>query len=68
MIAQIRSDLTATSIVLLAANRASLPPELLLLADTVVEDGPGFTELGAAIVGGSSATATAARSSESEPR
>jgi CheY-like chemotaxis protein len=55
VIAQIRRVSPPTSIVLLAASRASLAPELLLLADTVVEDGPGFTELGAAIVGGSSA-------------
>mgnify|MGYP003693692375 CR=1 FL=1 len=52
VIAQIRRVSPPTSIVLLAASRASLAPELLLLADTVVEDGPGFTELGAAIVGG----------------
>jgi CheY-like chemotaxis protein len=51
VIAQIRRTSPRTSIVLLAANRESLPPELILLADTVVEDGPGLTELGVALGG-----------------
>ena len=55
VIAQIRRTSPRTSIVLLAANRESLPPELILLADTVVEDGPGLTELGAAVAGPSGA-------------
>ena len=48
VIAQIRRVSARTSVVLLAASREALAPELLLLADTVVEDGPGLTELGAA--------------------
>ena len=59
VIAQIRRISPRTSIVLLAANRASLPPELLLLADTVVEDGPGLTELATAVAGPVTATAAA---------
>jgi cell division septation protein DedD len=51
VIAQIRRTSPRTSIVLLAANRESLPPGLILLADTVVEDGPGLTELGVALGG-----------------
>ena len=51
VIAQIRRVSARTSVVLLAANREALPPELLLLADTVVEDGPGLTELAAAFAG-----------------
>ncbi len=56
VIAQIRRISARTSIVLLAASREALPPELLLLADTVVEDGPGLTELGAAVAGPASET------------
>ena len=51
VVAQIRRVSTRTRIVLLAANREALPPELILLADSVVEDGPGLTELGAAVAG-----------------
>ena len=51
VIAQIRRVSSRTRIVLLAASREALPPELILLADTVVEDGPGLTELGAAVAG-----------------
>ena len=51
VIAQIRRISPRTSIVLLAGNREALPPELILLADAVVEDGPGLTELGAAVAG-----------------
>ena len=51
VIAQIRRVSARTSVVLLAANREALAPELLLLADTVVEDGPGLTELAAAFAG-----------------
>src|SRR5512132_1775762 len=48
---QIRRISPSTSIVLLAGNREALPPELILLADAVVEDGPGLTELGVALAG-----------------
>ena len=51
VIAQIRRTSPRTSIVLLSANPDALPPELVLLADTVVQDGPGLTELGAAVAG-----------------
>jgi len=51
VVAQIRRVSARTRIVLLAANREALPPELILLADSVVEDGPGLTELGAAVAG-----------------
>ena len=51
VIAQIRRISSRTRLVLLAASREALPPELILLADTVVEDGPGLTELGAAVAG-----------------
>jgi hypothetical protein len=51
VIAQIRRVSSRTNLVLLAASREALPPELVLLADTVVEDGPGLTELGAAVAG-----------------
>jgi hypothetical protein len=51
VIAQIRRISPRTSIVLLAGNREALPPELILLADAVVEDGPGLTELGVALAG-----------------
>ena len=51
VIAQIRRVSSRTRLVLLAASREALPPELILLADTVVEDGPGLTELGAAVAG-----------------
>ena len=51
VVAQIRRVSARTRIVLLAASREALPPELILLADTVVEDGPGLTELGAAVAG-----------------
>ena len=61
VLAQIRRISSRTSIVLLAASRAALPAELILLVDTVVEDGPGLTELGAAVAGPSPAKdATAA--------
>ena len=43
VLAQIRRISSRTSIVLLAASRAALPAELILLVDTVVEDGPGLT-------------------------
>ena len=55
VLAQIRRISSRTSIVLLAASRAALPAELILLVDTVVEDGPGLTELGAAVAGPSPA-------------
>jgi hypothetical protein len=55
VLAQIRRISSRTSIVLLAASRAALPAELLLLVDTVVEDGPGLTDLGAAVAGPSPA-------------
>jgi hypothetical protein len=51
VIAQIRRVSSRTRLVLLAASREALPPELILLADTVVEDSPGLTELGAAVAG-----------------
>jgi hypothetical protein len=51
VIAQIRRISPRTSVVLLAGNREALPPELILLADAVVEDGPGLTELGVALAG-----------------
>ncbi len=51
VIAQIRRISSRTSVVLLTANREALPPELLLLVDSVVEDGPGLTELGTAVAG-----------------
>ena len=51
VVAQIRRVSARTRLVLLAANREALPPELILLADSVVEDGPGLTELGAAVAG-----------------
>ena len=56
VIAQIRRISPRTSIVLLAGNREALPPELILLADAVVEDGPGLTELGVALAGPPPAT------------
>ncbi|MGA9161246.1 MAG: hypothetical protein WB297_10350, partial [Actinomycetota bacterium] len=59
VIAQIRRISARTSIVLLAASREAVAPELLLLADTVVEDGPGLTELGAAVAGPAPETDTA---------
>ena len=49
--AQIRRISPRTKIVLLAAAVDDLPPELVLLAETVVRDGPGLTELGAAVAG-----------------
>ena len=51
VVAQIRRVSARTSIVLLAASRETLPAELILLANTVVVDGPGLTELGAAVAG-----------------
>ena len=54
--AQIRRVSARTSIVLLAASREALPPELIMLADAVVEDGPGLSELGAAVAGPESTT------------
>jgi hypothetical protein len=51
VIAQIRRISARTSVVLLASSRDALPPELILLADTVVEDGPGLTGLGTAVAG-----------------
>src|SRR4249919_1485407 len=59
VIAQIRRTSPRTSIALLTANRNALPPELVLLADVVVEDGPGLTELGAAVAGPMTAAAAA---------
>jgi len=56
VIAQIRRISARTSVVLLAASREALPAELLLLADTVVQDGPGLTDLGAAVAGPPPAT------------
>ena len=64
VIAQIRRTSPRTSIALLAANRNALPPELVLLADVVVEDGPGLTELGAAVAGPMTAAAAAEAASE----
>ena len=64
VIAQIRRTSPRTSIVLLAANRNALPPELVLLADAVVEDGPGLTELGTAVAGPETATAAAEAASD----
>jgi CheY-like chemotaxis protein len=55
VVAQIRRTSPRTTVVLLASSREALPPELILLADTVVEDGPGLTELGAAVAGPSGA-------------
>src|SRR5262245_22708701 len=49
--AQIRRISPRTKIVLLAASADALPPELVLLAETVAMDGPGLTELGAAVAG-----------------
>ena len=51
VIAQIRRISGRTSVVLLAASRDALPAELILLTDTVVEDGPGLTGLGTAVAG-----------------
>jgi hypothetical protein len=51
VVAQIRRISARTSVVLLAASRDALPPELILLTDSVVEDGPGLTGLGAAVAG-----------------
>ena len=51
VVAQIRRISARTSLLLLAASRDALPPELILLTDTVVEDGPGLSGLGAAIAG-----------------
>ena len=51
VVAQIRRISARTSVVLLAASRDALPAELILLADTVVEDGPGLTGLGTAVAG-----------------
>jgi hypothetical protein len=55
VVAQIRRISPRTTVVLLASSREALPPDLILLADTVVEDGPGLTELGAAVAGPSGA-------------
>jgi outer membrane biosynthesis protein TonB/CheY-like chemotaxis protein len=51
VVAQIRRISARTSVVLLAASRDALPPELVLLTNTVVEDVPGLTGLGTAIAG-----------------
>src|SRR5918995_4770970 len=51
VVAQIRRIWPRTTVVLLAGSRSALPPDLILLADAVVEDGPGLTELGAAVAG-----------------
>jgi hypothetical protein len=51
VVAQIRRISARTSVVLLAASRDALPAELILLTDTVVEDGPGLTGLGTAVAG-----------------
>jgi hypothetical protein len=51
VVAQIRRISARTSVVLLAASRDALPPELILLTDSVVEDGPGLTGLGDAVAG-----------------
>ncbi|HET9250125.1 MAG TPA: hypothetical protein VFP13_09350, partial [Actinomycetota bacterium] len=73
VIAQVRRVSPHTTIVLLTADREALPPELLLLSDTVVVDGPGLTELGTAVAGpaavaeASAAGAVAAGSSAAAP-
>jgi hypothetical protein len=51
VVAQIRRISSHTSIVLLASDREALPPELVLVADAVVLDGPGLTDLGVALAG-----------------
>jgi hypothetical protein len=51
VVAQIRRISARTSVVLLAASRDTLPPELILLTDSVVEDGPGLTGLATAVAG-----------------
>jgi hypothetical protein len=51
VVAQIRRISARTSLVLLAASREALPPELILLTDSVVVDGPGLSGLGAAVAG-----------------
>jgi hypothetical protein len=51
VVAQIRRISARTSVVLLAASRDALPAELILLTDTVVEDGPGLTGLATAVPG-----------------
>jgi hypothetical protein len=51
VVAQICRISARTSVVLLAPSRDALPPELILLTDAVVEDGPGLTELGTAVAG-----------------
>jgi hypothetical protein len=56
VVAQIRRISSHTSIVLLASDREALPPELVLLADAVVVDGPGLTDLGVAVAGPTPAT------------
>jgi hypothetical protein len=51
VVAQVRRISPRTSLVLLAASPKTLQPELVLLTDAVVEDGPGLTELGIAVAG-----------------
>ena len=65
VVAQIRRISARTSLVLLAASRDALPPELILLTDAVVEDGPGLTGLGTA-VGGTPPEIDAASGAEPE--
>jgi hypothetical protein len=63
VIAQIRRISARTSLVLLTASRDALPPELILMTDTVVEDDPGLMGLGTA-VGGPTAEIDAASRAE----
>jgi hypothetical protein len=51
VIAQVRRISPKTRIILLASDADNLPPALALLAQTIVVDGPGLTELGAAVAG-----------------
>jgi hypothetical protein len=51
VVGQVRAISPRTKIVLLAASAQALPAELVLMADTVVEDGPGLTQLGLAVAG-----------------
>ncbi|HKE54060.1 MAG TPA: hypothetical protein VKC55_04750 [Actinomycetota bacterium] len=51
VIAQVRRISPKTRIILLASDADNLPPALALLAQTIVVDGPGLTQLGEAVAG-----------------
>jgi hypothetical protein len=61
VVAQIHRISARTSLVLLAASRDALPPELILMTDTVVEDDPGLMGLGTAVGGPTLEIDTASR-------